>query len=246
MKIGLIGAGNIGAILARKLAAAGHAIRIANSRGPDSLRALAQATGAQAVRAHEATQGVDVVVLSIPFGRLPGLRELVAAVPADVPVADTSNYFPVRDGAIAAVDGGQVESLWVAGQLGRPVTKAWNNVLAVVLDRQGLPAGAPGRLALSVAGDDDAAKKLVMSLVEDTGFDAIDAGLLAESWRQQPITRAYCAELAADDLRAALAAADRERAPQLREAMVREFLRLGAGITTDDIVRLHREASARG
>lgn len=84
-----------------------------------------------------------------------------------------------------------------------------------------------------------------MTLVEATGFDAIDAGTLAQSWRQQPITRAYCAELAAAELRAALAAADRARAPPLREAMVREFVRLGAGITPDDIVRLHRDASAR-
>lgn len=246
MKIGIIGAGHIGAILARKLGAAGHGIRLANSRGPDSLRALAEATGATAVSALEATQDIDALVLSIPFGRLAALRELVAGVPAHVPIADTSNYFPVRDGAIAAVDAGQVESLWVSAQLGRPVVKAWNNVLAVVLGRRGRPAGAAGRLALSVAGDDDAAKQLVMALVEATGFDAIDAGSLAESWRQQPITRAYCAELAADDLRAALAAADRVRAPQLREQMVEAFLRLGPAITPDDIVRLHRDASARG
>jgi predicted dinucleotide-binding enzyme len=245
VKVGIIGAGHIGALLAHKLGTAGHTIRIANSRGPDSLRALAAATGAQAVTAQDATRGVDVLVLSIPFGRLPALRKLVAAVPAGVPIADTSNYFPVRDGAIAAVDGGQVESLWVAEQLGRPVIKAWNNMLAVVLERRGLPAGAPGRLAASVAGDDDGAKHLVMSLVEDTGFDAIDAGPLAQSWRQQPITRAYCAELDAGGLRAALAAADRERAPRLREEMVAAFLRLGAAITAEDVLRLHREASAR-
>lgn len=246
MNVGIIGAGHIGSLLARKLGAAGHTICIANSRGPDSLRGLAAATGARAVTAQDATRGVDALVLSIPFGRLPALRDLVAGVPVHVPIADTSNYFPVRDGAIEAVDAGQVESLWVSEQLGRPVIKAWNNVLAVVLERRGLPAGASGRLALSVAGDDHAQKRLVMTLVEATGFDAIDAGPLAESWRQQPITRAYCAELAADELRAALAAADRTRAPQLREAMVREFLRLGAGITPDDIVRLHRDASARG
>lgn len=246
MRVGIIGAGHIGALLARRLGEAGHTIRIANSRGPDSLQVLAAATGAQAVTALEATRDVDALVLSIPFGRLPGLRELVAGVPAHVPIADTSNYFPVRDGAIRAVDAGQVESVWVCEQLGRPVVKAWNNVLAAVLDRHGRPAGAAGRLALSVAGDDGAAKRLVMSLVDATGFDAIDGGPLAESWRQQPITRAYCSELAADDLRAALAAADRQRAPSLREEMVAAFLRLGPGITPDDIVRLHREASARG
>jgi predicted dinucleotide-binding enzyme len=245
MKIGIIGAGNIGSTLTRKLAKAGHYVLIANSRGPETLRTLADETGAKAVLVRDAMQGVNVVILSIPFAKLPLLREFIARLPDDVVVADTSNYFPIRDGQIPAIDGGQVESLWVSERIGHPVIKAWNNVLAVVLAGKGLPAGAGGRIALSVAGDDRAAKKAVMSLVEDTGFDAIDGGSLAESWRQQPITRAYCSELTADELRAALAAADRARAPQLREEMVKEFMALGAKFTTEDIVRLHRAASAK-
>ena len=246
MKIGIIGAGNIGSTLARKLAKAGYSVLIANSRGPETLKNLADETGAKAVSARDATQGVNVVILSIPFAKLPLLREFIAILPDDVVVADTSNYFPVRDGQIPAIDGGQVESLWVSEQIGHPVIKAWNNVLAVVLAGKGLAPGAKGRIALSVAGDDLAAQKAVMSLVEDTGFDAVDGGSLAESWRQQPITRAYCSELTADALRAALAAADRARAPQLREEMVTEFMALGDKITTEDIVRLHRAASAKG
>jgi 8-hydroxy-5-deazaflavin:NADPH oxidoreductase len=245
MKIGIIGAGNIGSTLARKLAKAGHSVLIANSRGPETLRDLADETGAKAVSAQDATQGVNVVILSIPFAKLPLLREFIARLPDDLVVVDTSNYFPIRDGQIPAVDGGQVESLWVSEQIGHPVIKAWNNVLAVVLAGKGLPAGAAGRIALSVAGDDPAAKKAVMSLVEDTGFDAIDGGSLAESWRQQPITKSYCSELTADKLRAALAAADRARAPLLREEMVKEFMARGDKITTEDIVRLHRAASAK-
>jgi 8-hydroxy-5-deazaflavin:NADPH oxidoreductase len=245
MRIGIIGAGNIGSTLARKLAKAGHSVFIANSRGPETLKKLADETGAKAVSARDAMQGANVVILSIPFAKLPLLRESIARWPDDVVVADTSNYFPVRDGPVAAIDAGQVESLWVSEQIGHPVIKAWNNVLAPVLAGKGLPAGAAGRIALSVAGDDPAAKKAVMSLVEDTGFDAIDGGSLAESWRQQPITRAYCSELTADELRAALAAADRARAPQLREEMVKQFMALGDKITTGDIVRLHRDASAK-
>lgn len=245
MKIGIIGAGPVGATLARHLVKAGHAVRIANSRGPDTLRRVAEATGAEAVQARDAVQGGDVVILSVPLSSLPSLREIVATLPKDAVVADTSNYYPVRDGHIPALDDGQVESLWVCGQIGRPVIKAWNNVVAPVLAEKGLPRGCEGRLALSVAGDDRSAKALVMSLVEDTGFDAIDGGPLAESWRQQPITRAYCSELRADELRAALLAADRSRAPQLREEMVQAYLALGDRITTEDIVRLHREASAR-
>jgi len=244
MKIGIIGTGNIGSTLARKLTKAGHSVSIANSRGPETLKALADETGARAVSAREATQDVDVVILSIPFAKLPLLKELFAGLPDQVVVADTSNYFPIRDGQIPAVDAGQVESLWVSEQIGHPVVKAWNNVLAAILASKGLPAEADGRIALSVASDDAPAKKAVMSLVEDTGFDAIDGGSLAESWRQQPITRAYCSELTADELRAALAAADRTRAPQRREKMVTEFMALGDKITNDDIVRLHRVASA--
>jgi predicted dinucleotide-binding enzyme len=187
---------------------------------------------------------VDVVILSIPFGKLPELKSFLAELPDEVIVADTSNYFPVRDGQIAAVDCGQVESVWVSEQIGHPVVKAWNNVLASVLANKGLPAGTDGRIALSVAADDPAAKSVVMSLVDDTGFDAIDGGSLTESWRQQPITRAYCSELRADELRAALAAADRARAPQRREQMVKAFVALGDKITIEEIVRLHRAASA--
>lgn len=246
MKIGIVGVGNIGSTLARQLGKAGHSVLIANSRGPESLKRLADQTGAKAVSARDAMQSVKVVILSIPFARLPLLRELISGLPEEVIVADTSNYFPVRDGQIPAIDGGQVESLWVSAQIGHPVIKSWNNVLAAVLAGRGLPKGAEGRIALSVAGDNSVAKTAVMSLVEDTGFDAIDGGSLAESWRQQPITRAYCSELTADALRAALAAADRDRAPQLREEMVREFMALGDRITTEDIVRLHRAASANG
>jgi predicted dinucleotide-binding enzyme len=245
MKVGIIGAGNIGSTLARRLAKAGHSVLIANSRGPETLQDLADETGAKAVSVQDATQGVSVVILSIPLAKLLLLREFIAGLPDDVVVADTSNYFPVRDGQIPAIDGGQVESLWVSEQIGHPVIKAWNNVLAPVLAGKGLPPRAEGRIALSVAGDDPAAKRVVMSLVEDTGFDAIDGGPLAESWRQQPITKAYCSELTADGLRAALAAADRARAPQLREEMVKQFMALGDKITTEDIVRLHRAASAK-
>src|SRR6476659_11457079 len=114
MKIGIIGTGNIGSTLARKLTRAGHSIRIANSRGPETLKELARETGAKAMTAQEAVQDVDVVILSIPFGKLPLLKALLAGLPREVVVADTSNYFPFRDKPISAIDGGQVESLWVS------------------------------------------------------------------------------------------------------------------------------------
>jgi predicted dinucleotide-binding enzyme len=243
MKIGIIGTGNIGTTLIRKLAQAGHSIQMANSRGPESLKELAEETGAKALTAKEAVQGVNVIILSIPLNKVPDMKELLAGLPDEVIVADTSNYYPHRDGNIETLDSGQVESEWVSGQLGRPVIKAWNNVLAGTFADKGLPAGTEGRIALSVAGDDPAAKKIVMSLVEDTGFDAIDAGSLSESWRQQPGTPAYCANQTAEELQNALAAADRLRAPQVRDEIIKEVLASGDKLTTEDIVRLNRMLS---
>src|SRR4051794_19047577 len=104
MRIGIIGAGNIGATLARKLSKAGHSILVANSRGPETLKELSEETGATAVAVQEATHGVDVVILSIPFGKLPLLKELLAGLPEGIVVADTSNYFPYRDGEIPAIE----------------------------------------------------------------------------------------------------------------------------------------------
>lgn len=244
MKIGIIGAGNIGATLARKLAASGHEVKLANSRGPDTIRDLARELGATAVSREEAVQGVDVVVLSLPFAAYPGLADLFDTVPAEVVVIDTSNYYPFRDGAIDEIEAGQPESVWVSERIGRPVIKAWNAVLSHTLAENGKPDGAAGRIAIPVAGDDARAKETAMALVRATGFDAFDAGLLAESWRQQPGTPAYCTELALDELASALAAADRHRAPANRESLIQEFMAGHGKLTHDDIVMRNRTVTA--
>jgi hypothetical protein len=132
-------------------------------------------------------------------------------------VIDTSNYYPSRDGAIAEVDGGKPESIWSQEQIGRPVVKAWNAVLAATLEAGGRPAGTPGRLAIPVAGDDATATATARQLVDQTGFDALDAGGLQDSWRQQPGTPAYCTELTIGELKLAVEAAKRERAPRNRD-----------------------------
>ena len=186
MRIGIIGVGNIGATLARKLAASGHEVKLANSKGPETIRDLARDVGAMAVSKEEAVQGVEAIVLSIPFGRSPDLASLFNEVSADVAVIDTSNYYSFRDGAIAEVDSGKPESVWVSEQIGRPVVKAWNAVLAVTLAERGQPSRASGRIAIPVAGDDPKAKAATMKLVEATGFDALDSGSLVDSWHQQP------------------------------------------------------------
>ena len=207
MEIGIIGSGNIGSTLARHLTALGHQVSIANSRGPASLAALAAETGATAVTAEQAASAKDLVIIAIPqkaIGQLPRetLRKTSAAV------VDAGNYYPSRDGPIAEIDGGLTDSEWVARVLGRPVVKAFNNIVAHSLATRGVSAGDPGRICLSVAGDDPRAKKMVQDLIGALGFDAIDAGPLADSWRQQPGTPAYCRDLDAPALEAALAQAD--------------------------------------
>jgi predicted dinucleotide-binding enzyme len=244
MKVGIIGAGNIGAAIARKLVAGGHAVKLANSKGPESIRGLAQDLGAAAVSKEEAVTDVDVVVLSIPFAAYSSLTDLFRRVPADVTVIDTSNYYPFRDGSIAAIESGMPESTWVSGQIGRPVVKAWNAVLAYTLSDKGQPEGTPGRIAIPVAGDDEKGKAVAMQLVNATGFDATDAGTLAQSWRQQPGTPAYCTELTAAELPPALAAANQERAPEYRDALIKEFMAGHGNLTHEALVMRNRAVTA--
>jgi predicted dinucleotide-binding enzyme len=217
MKIGIIGAGMIGATLARRLTALGHEVLIANSRGPETLRELAAETGARAVTAVEAARGGEIVIVTIPQRAVPELpKDLFAGVPEDVVVVDTGNYYPARDGPIDAIEDGQAESAWVAGHLGRPVVKAFNNIGFQSLLENGRPEGAPGRIALPVAGDPPWARQKLMRLVDELGFDPVDAGSLEESWRQQPGTPCYAADLDAPRLKEALAAAERDRLPEYR------------------------------
>jgi predicted dinucleotide-binding enzyme len=217
MKIGIIGAGMIGATLARRLTALGHEVVIANSRGPETLRELAAETGARAVTAAEAARGGEIVVVTIPQRAVPDLPgDLFAGVPEDVVVVDTGNYYPSRDGRIDAIEDGQAESAWVAGHVGRPVVKAFNNIAFQSLLENGRPEGAPGRIALPVAGDPPWARQKVMRLVDELGFDPVDAGSMEESWRQQPGTPCYAADLDAPGLKEALAAAERGRLPEYR------------------------------
>jgi predicted dinucleotide-binding enzyme len=134
-----------------------------------------------------------------------------------VAVVDTGNYYPQqRDGRIAGIEDGLIESRWVEQQLRRPVIKAFNNIFARHLLERGKPAGTPGRIALPVAGDDKAAKAAVMGLVEELGFDAVDAGGLDESWRQQPATPVYTKDYDREGVRRALGEATPGRKPEWR------------------------------
>jgi len=219
----------MGAILARHLARLGHQVSIANSRGPESLTAVAAEIGATPVSVVDAAKAGELVVIAIPTKAVADLpRALFANVPGSVIVIDIGNYHPeLRDGHIDVIDRGMLDSQWVAQQIGRPVIKAFNNIFAKSLLEKGLPRGTKGRIALPVAGDSWDAKAAVLRLVDELGFDPVDGGDLDNSWRQQPGTPAYCQDLETAALRRALTEADRSRIADYRaeqEARIRQFI----------------------
>ncbi|MEU3459464.1 NAD(P)-binding domain-containing protein [Streptomyces sp. NPDC006733] len=219
MKIGIIGAGNIGGNLTRRLTALGHDVSVANSRGPETLSALVEETGATAVPVSQAARGAEVVVVTIPLKNVPELPDgLFDGAAEGFTVIDTGNYYPQqRDGRIAAIeDEGLTESRWTERQLGHPVVKVFNGTYAQDILDKPRPAGAADRVALPIAGDDEGAKKAVRSLLDELGFDTVDAGGLDESWRQQPGTPVYGLAAGTDEIVAALAAASPERPAEFR------------------------------
>lgn len=218
MKIGIIGAGNIGGTLTRRLSGLGHKGFVANARAPETLADLAAETGATPVTIEEAARGGNVVIVTIPQKNIPSLPAgLFAKTPKSVVVVGTSNYYPQqRHGRIDGIEKGMTESRWVEQQLARPVVKAFNNIYAEHLYELGRLSGSPGRIASPVAGNDPAAKAVVLRLIDELGFDGVDAYGLDASWRQQSDAPVYGTDLDADDVRSVLAKASRERKPEWR------------------------------
>jgi predicted dinucleotide-binding enzyme len=208
--IGLIGAGHIGSQVARLAVASGHDVVISNSRGPETLSSLVAALGprARAATALEAARAGDIVVVSVPLKNY-------TAVPVEPLrgkiVIDTNNYYPQRDGHIAALDDESTTTseLLQAHLPGSKVVKAFNHIYAAELTTHGQAAGTPGRRALVVAGDNEEAKSVVARLLDQFGFDAVDAGPLKEGWRIQRDTPGYGPRRTADELRRDHAAAKR-------------------------------------
>ncbi len=222
MRIGIIGAGNIGATLAQHLVAVGHEVRIANSRGPESLREIEASTGAKASSIADVSHGLDALVISVPERVVPLLSP---ALFADAPfVVDTNNYYPWRDGQIEALDNGLADSTWVAQHVQRPVVKVFNSIQSNSLAKHQRAAGAADRIALPISGDDGRALERTAQLVDAIGFEPVMAGDLASSWRQQPGSPVYCTDVSATELQRLLPLADRARLPELRDAAIREFM----------------------
>lgn len=208
--IGLIGAGHIGSQLARLGIAHGYNVVISNSRGPETLSALVKELGpkARAANAVGAAEAGDIVVVTVP---LKNYREVPVAPLAGKIVIDTNNYYPQRDGHIPELDNESTTTseLLQAHLPTSKVVKAFNHIYAAELTSDGQPAGSKNRRALVIAGDDQMAKATVTHLLDDFGFDVVDAGPLKEGWRIQRDTPGYGPRRTADELRKDLAAAKR-------------------------------------
>jgi predicted dinucleotide-binding enzyme len=216
--VGLIGSGNIGGTVARLAVAAGHDVVLSNSRGPETLKDLVEELGprARAATPAEAAAAGDLVVVTIP---LRAYREVPAAPLAGKTVIDTNNYYPERDGRFPELDD---ESTTTSELLQRhlpesTVVKAFNNIYFLHLLALARPAGAADRSALPIAGDDAGAKAAVTAFLDSLGYDAVDAGPLAEGWRFQRDTAAYAGLYSADP-------ADWERPAPTNAAQVRAAL----------------------
>ncbi|WP_420363829.1 NAD(P)-binding domain-containing protein [Curtobacterium aetherium] len=234
LRIGIIGAGSIGSTIARRLARHGHDVVIANSRGPETIGEAALRTGAQAVTAADAVRGVEVLIVSVPMNRNADIAEYVRSAPDGAVVIDTSNYYPARDGSVRDFEEGVPESVWLSKLFGRPVAKAWNAITSQSFDAKASAPDKPARVAIPVAADRDEDRAIAMQLVEQTGFDAVDAGVLAESWRQQPGSPVYCTDRTRAEMPDWLAAAEKERVPQRRDLameVIGDYVRAGGDPT---------------
>lgn len=224
MKIGVIGAGNIGQPIIRKLAAVGYEVKMANSRGPETLKDLSTETGATAVDLSNVVQDVDVVFLAVPTANVPNLPKglFQKAKPGTI-VVDVTNYYPYRDGHIKELDDGILESEWVSNHINHPVVKAFNTIIFLSFIQNGKPAGAKDRIALPISGDDLQEKKTVAKILDAVGFDSVDAGSIAESWRQQPGSAVYITDLSKDELASWLKRCDRKTLQHQRDEIVKKY-----------------------
>jgi 8-hydroxy-5-deazaflavin:NADPH oxidoreductase len=218
MRIGFVGAGQIGGTLIRQYTKAGHTVKLTNASGAEKLKSLVLETGASAVSLPAVVTDVDVLVLSIPMIEIPKLpKHLLAHASPNTTIIDTCNYYPIRDGRIEDIENGMPESVWVSNNLQHPIIKAYNSILAGSLILSGASKNAPSRIAIPVSGDDKHAKSLVSLLIDDSGFDALDIGSLQDSWRQQPGSPVYCTDLTLVQLKKSIEKARREILPERRE-----------------------------
>lgn len=240
-RIALIGSGPVGIALATQFVLAGHSVSISNSRGPESLKQAESLTGATASDVDRAVTVADVVVLAVPSSKIVSLQPILrASLRQGTVLIDTCNYYPSRDGNIESLDHGMPDSVWVSETLSFPVIKAFNGIIASNIVTNANPKGSPKRSALPVAGDNDRAITVVMKLVEEAGFDAFNAGPLADSWRQQPGQPSYCTEPSLKELPSLLGSADYKKAIAKRDKGKSIVDRLPPDFSPQILVRVSR------
>src|SRR5713101_1533512 len=203
MNIGVIGPGNIGEVIIRKLRDQGYRVKMANARGPESLKDLAAKTGAMPVSVEQVVQDVDMLFIVVPQKAIPELpKGILNKARKETIVIDVGNYYPFRDGRIDELENGLTESVWVERQIGRPVIKVLNTIPSKALMAAGRPAGSKDRVALPISGD---------------------AGTIAESWRQQPGSPVYCTNPTKEELRLWLKKVDRSSLAANRERGLKAY-----------------------
>ena len=225
MNIGLIGPGQIGEVIIRKLRGVGYSGKMANSRGPESLKDLAENTGAIPVSVEQVVQDVDMLFIAVPQKAIPELpKGLLKKAKKETIVIDVGNYYPFRDGRIDEIENGLTESVWVERHIGRPVLKVLNNIIAKALAEAGRPAGSRDRVAFPISGDNPKSKEIVAQLIDRIGFDSVNAGTIAESWRQQPGSPLYCTNPTKEELQLWLKKVDRSSLVTNREKGLKAYL----------------------
>lgn len=220
MCIGIIGTGEEGSTLIRKLSKHGYKVCMANDQQKsEHMSQFSKETGACPCDMKDVVKNCDMVFLSIPEKAIMELpKGLFQNASKELVVVDCCNYYPHRDGQIKELDSGSMpESVWVQNQIGRPVVKAFNAILAGALHDAGCPKGSHERIAVPYAGDDARAKSMVAKVIEDLGFDAYDCGELNQSWKFQPGSPAYCTHLTLKEMESAIRGAKKEDLPKMRE-----------------------------
>src|SRR5437867_4261132 len=224
MNIGMIGTGDIGEVIIRKLRDAGYPVKMANARGPESLKDLAANTGAIPVSVEQVVQDVDMLFIVVPQKAIPELpKGLLKKAKKETIVIDVGNYYSWRDGRIDEIENGLTESAWVERQIGRPVVKVLNSIGSKSLAGAGRLHGSRDRVALPISGDNPKAKETVAQLIDRIGFDSVDAGTIAESWRQQPGSPVYCTNPTKEELRLWLKKVDRSSLAANREKGLKAY-----------------------
>jgi predicted dinucleotide-binding enzyme len=208
--LGFVGAGKIGGTLARLAAQLGYDVVVSNSRAPETLTGLVAEIGpkARAAWAAEASAAADIAIVSIPFKNI---GQLDPAPLAGKIVLETNNYYPARDGRVEPID---EERATTTGLLqehlpASHVVKAFNHINWLHIPKQGLPAGDPGRRALALASDHVDALDFARRFYDELGYDAVDVGSVAESWRIERDTPGYGPRFTAAELTEALSRAQR-------------------------------------